>query len=114
MTTTWLVPGLIAANVLSTALSVIAFKLSGAAPDARGFLWYQIVGNAAGFVSVIAFTFTTRYLPLKIACPVTVALAILLVQLVVARVYFREAVSAAQALGGLLIAAGVVLVANKG
>jgi multidrug transporter EmrE-like cation transporter len=106
-----LIGGLVAANVVSTALSVVAFKQSGAASGLSGFVWYQIVGNLWGFASVLAFTFLTRYLPLKVAYPLTVGLAVLLVELAAAQIVFHETVTLIQAFGGFLIVTGIVLVA---
>ena len=113
MTKSWWIIALGLINIVSTGLSVVAFKQAGAALEPRGFLWQQILGNFWGFVSVIAFTFLTRYLTLNVAYPVTVCLAVLLVQLVFARVYFGEVATPTQITGALLIAAGIVLVARR-
>ncbi len=100
-------------NVISTGLSVVAFKHAGAAAETRGFLWQQVLGNFWGFISVLAFTFLTRLLPLNVAYAVTVGLAVLLVQLVFARIFFGEIATPAQVAGALLIAAGIVLVTRR-
>jgi multidrug transporter EmrE-like cation transporter len=113
MTKTWLMVTLGLINVVSTGLSVVAFKHAGAALETRAFLWQQILGNFWGFVSVIAFTFLTRYLALNVAYPVTVGLAVLLVQLVFARLYFGEVATPPQIIGALFIAMGIVLVARR-
>ena len=109
----WLIIALGVVNVVSTGLSVVAFKQAGAAVEPRGFLWQQILGNFWGFVSVIAFTFLTRHLALNVAYPVTVGLAVLLVQLIFARLYFGEAATPTQIVGAFLIAAGIALVAGR-
>ncbi|MBK6433901.1 MAG: hypothetical protein WAV74_11220 [Anaerolineae bacterium] len=113
MPKSWLMIALIAVNVVSTGLSVVAFKHAGMALEPRGFLWQQIQGNFWGFVSVLAFTFLTRHLALNVAYPLTVGLAVLLVQLVFARLFFGEAPTPTQITGALLIAAGIVLVASR-
>ncbi len=109
----WLMAFLVFVNVVSTGLSVVAFKQAGMASQPRGFLWQQILGNFWGFVSVIAFTFLTRHLALNVAYPVTVGLAVLLVQLVFARAYFGEIATPPQIVGALFIAMGIALVARR-
>ncbi len=113
MPKTWLLVALVLINVVSTGLSVVAFKHAGMALEPRGFLWQQILGNFWGFVSVLAFTFLTRHLTLSVAYPLTVGLAVLLVQLVFARLFFGEAPTPTQITGALLIEAGIVLVAGR-
>ena len=113
MSKPWLMAFLVFVNVVSTGLSVVAFKHAGMASQLRGFLWQQVLGNFWGFVSVIAFTFLTRHLALNVAYPVTVGLAVLLVQLIFARLYFGEAATPTQIVGAFLIAAGIALVAGR-
>ncbi len=113
MVTNWIIAGLVAVDAITSALSVIAFKQSGAAPTVRGFWWYQVWGNFWGFASVLALTFLTRYWPLKLAYPITVGLAILLVQLVAVRIAFGEIATPLQVFGGVLIVAGIMLVAYR-
>lgn len=87
-----------------------SFKLSAASPGLRGFLAWQIVGNLAGFITVLTLTGLLRYLPLHVAYPITAGLAVVGVQVIAARWFFGEAISPGQWLGALFIIVGIVLV----
>lgn len=101
---------LIAGNLLFNVIANVSFKLSALGPGWRDFLGWQIVGNLAGFVTVLSLTALLRFLPLHVAYPVTTGLAVLGVQVAAAGLIFREPVSAAQWLGTLLIVGGIVFV----
>ena len=101
---------LLAVNVIFSVLANAAFRVS-----ARGATWgevvtWQILGNLAGFVTVVTLTGMLRYAPLSIAFPITTGLSILAVQLVAARWLFQEPIAAHQWTGALLIGAGIFLV----
>jgi len=101
---------LIALNVMFSVLAVVAFRAS-----ARGVTWseivtWQVLGNLAGFVTVLTLTGILRYAPLSIAFPVTTGMSILGVQIVAARWLFDEPIGVLQWMGALLIGAGVFLV----
>ena len=79
----------------------------------RGLLSWQVVGNLAGFVTVLTLTSVLRYIPLRVAYPVTTGLAILGVQVLAARLLFHEPITAAQWPGTLLNAAGMGLITTR-
>jgi multidrug transporter EmrE-like cation transporter len=93
-------------NVLANA----SFKISAFSPNWRGILTWQVIGNLAGFITVLTLTGLLRYMPLSVAFPVTTGLSIVGVQIIAALFYFHEPISAAQWLGTLLITVGVFLV----
>lgn len=101
---------LVAANLLFNIVAQAGFKVSASSPNWRGFLFWQVVGNLAGFITVLTLTGLLRFIPLSIAYPLTVGLAIVGVQVAAARWLFRETITPVQWLGTLLIALGIVLV----
>lgn len=105
-----LITALIAANLLFNIVAQAGFKVSANSPNRRGFLLWQIIGNLAGFITVLTLTGLLRFIPLSVAYPLTTGLAVIGVQVAAARWLFREAITPAQWLGTLLIALGVVLV----
>jgi multidrug transporter EmrE-like cation transporter len=104
------VGGLIAVHVLFNVFANVAFRWS-----ARGATWgdvvtWQVVGNLAGLVTVLALTGLLRYLPLSVAYPLTTGLSVIAVQLVAAHWFFGEAIARGQWVGTVLIVVGVFLV----
>ena len=112
-TTAAVVVALLAANLFFNVLASASFKISAASSNWRGFLVWQIIGNLAGFITVLALTGLLRFIPLHIAYPVTVGLAVIGVQVGAAWWLFHESITATQWLGTLLIAAGILLVAGR-
>ncbi len=94
-------------------LANICFKLSSAAGNVRHFALWQIAGNLAGFLGILAYTGLLRHVPLYVAFPLTQGLAVLGVQLVAARLVFQEAISPLNWLGTALIVAGIILVSFR-
>jgi multidrug transporter EmrE-like cation transporter len=101
---------LIASNLLFNIVAQASFKVSANSTSWRGFLLWQIAGNLAGFVTVLTLTGLLRFIPLSVAYPLTVGLAVIGVQVAAARLLFHEPIAPAQWLGTLLIACGVILV----
>jgi len=107
------VAGLIGCNLLFNIVANSSFKLSAASPNWRGFLAWQIVGNLAGLATVITLTWLLKFLPLYVAYPVTVGLAVIGVQVVGAAILFHEGIAARQWVGTLLVAAGIFLIGGR-
>lgn len=103
---------LLAGNLLFNIMANASFKLSAAAEGWRSFVTWQVIGNLAGFITVLTFTGLLRYLPLHVAYPLTAGLAVIGVQVAAARWLFGEAISPGQWLGTLLVVAGIVLVSR--
>lgn len=102
--------GLLSLNLLFNILANASFKISALSPSWRGILTWQVVGNLAGFITVLTLTGLLRHMPLSVAFPVTTGLSIIGVQMIAAHFYFHESISTAQWLGTLLITVGVFLV----
>ncbi len=92
-------------------ISNIGFKLSAASANWRGFLAWQVVGNLAGFLAVLSFTFLLKFIPLYLAYGVGAGLSFVLVQVVAARLLFHERINAVQWIGVALVALGIGLIA---
>jgi multidrug transporter EmrE-like cation transporter len=106
----WLPILLVAANLLFNIVANVGFKLSAASSGWRGFLFWQIIGNLAGFITVLTLTGLLRYVPLHVAYPVTAGLAVVGVQVIAARWLFDEPITSTQWLGTLLVTLGIVLI----
>jgi len=104
------IAGLILTSIFFIVVSNVAFKWSAASHGLRGFLWWQMVGNVAGFLSVVTFTLLLRLIPLYLAYAFTAGLGFVSVQVIGARFIFGEAITTSQWLGIALIAGGVVMV----
>ncbi len=100
---------LLVLNVVFNILANAGFKFSAMSPNWKGLLAWQVVGNLAGFLTVITLTALLKHTPLHVAYPLTTGLAIIGVQLVAARFIFHETITPAQWLGTLLIIGGVLL-----
>jgi multidrug transporter EmrE-like cation transporter len=102
----WLILFNLAFNILANA----SFRISAMSETWRGIITWQVVGNLAGFITVITLTWLLRYLPLSIAFPLTTGLAILGVQFVASIWLFHEPISERQWLGTLAIVVGIWLI----
>lgn len=105
-----IVTALIAVHVVFNLFANVAFRWS-----ARGATWtdvvtWQLAGNLAGFVTVLALTGLLRFLPLSVAFPLTTGISVIAVQVVAAHWFFGESIAAGQWVGTLLIVLGVFLV----
>ena len=107
---TALILALVLLNLLCVLLSHVSFKWSAMSSEWRGFLRWQVVGNVAGFVSVLSLTALLRFIPLHLANAVTIGLGFVLVQVIGARLIFHEAISRTGWVGAGLVAAGIVLI----
>ena len=105
-----MIGGLLFLNLVFNILGNASFKLSALAANWKGLVGWQVIGNLAGFVTVLTLTGLLRYLPLHVAQPMVQGLAILGVQILAARLFFHEAISPTQWIGMLVIIAGMVLI----
>jgi len=101
---------LFALNFLFTIMANASFRLSAMSPSWRAFLAWQVVGNLAGFVTVLTLTGLLRYIPLHVAYPVATGLGIIGVQVVAASVVFHEPISVSQWMGSALVITGILLI----
>ncbi|HSV06159.1 MAG TPA: hypothetical protein VLI07_06585 [Candidatus Binatus sp.] len=101
---------LIALNVIFNIVANAAFRVSARSATWSDIVTWQVLGNLAGFVTVLTLTGLLRYTPLSIAFPLTTGLSIVGVQVVAAKWLFHEPITAVQWLGSLLIGVGIFLV----
>jgi len=104
---------LVAVNLVFSIVANAAFRLSARAGTWGHVVRWQLVGNLAGFVTVLALTALLRYVPLSVAFPVTTGVSIVGVQVVAASWLFHEPIEAMQWVGSLVIAIGVFLVQRR-
>jgi multidrug transporter EmrE-like cation transporter len=104
---------LFGANLLFNILANSSFKVSAASDTLRGFLTWQVVGNLAGFITVLTLTGLLRYIPLHIAYPLSTGMAVVGVQVIAARLLFHEAIAPMQWLGTSLIVVGILLIGGR-
>ena len=109
----WLVLVLLIGNLAFNIISNLCFKYSAVASNFRNFMVWQVVGNLAGFITVISLTWMLRYMPLHVAFPLTTGLAVIGVNVVSGMLFYNETVSTIQWLGTLLIIGGIVLLSGK-
>ncbi len=100
-------------NLLFNIIANAGFKASADSRTWRGFLFWQVLGNLAGFITVLTLTGLLRYLPLRIAFPLTTGLTVIGVQMAAAHWLFREPITLRQWMGTLLIAAGIFFVGTR-
>jgi multidrug transporter EmrE-like cation transporter len=102
--------GLTLSNLVFTVVSNIGFKLSADSTAWQTFLWWQVVGNIAGFLAVITFTVLLRLISLHVAWAVTAGFGFALVEVFGARFFFHEAITSWQWFGVALITGGILVV----
>ncbi len=108
----WLLIVIVIANLALVALSNISFKFSAISPDWRRVLFWQLIGNIAGFGGVITFTLALRQIPLSIAFALSAGLGFVLVEVVGALLIFHETITTIQWLGVALVTGGIVLISQ--
>ncbi len=101
---------LLTVNLAFNIIANAALRVSTHSATWRDVLIWQVIGNLAGFVTVITLTGLLHYTPLSIAFPVTEGLSVLGVQLVAAACLFREPINFTQWIGASLIVVGILLV----
>ena len=101
---------LVALNVVFSIVANAAFRVSARSATWSDVVVWQVVGNLAGFITVVSLTGLLRHVPLAIAFPVTTGISILGVQLVAARWLFNESITPVQWAGAALLVLGVFLV----
>ena len=103
---------LVLANLLFNILANAAFRVSAFAESWRSFLVWQVIGNLAGFITVLTLTWLLRYMPLSVAFPLTTGLTVIGVQVIAAAALFHEPIAARQWAGTVAIVIGILLVSR--
>ena len=102
--------GIVACNMVFNILANVFFKYSTTSASVPTFVAWQVVGNLAGFVTVITLTWLLKYIPLNVAFPLTTGLAVIGVYIFGSMLFFKEPISSTQLLGTLVIIIGIVLI----
>jgi multidrug transporter EmrE-like cation transporter len=105
-----IIAGLLLLNLIFNILGNASFKLSALAANWKGLVGWQVIGNLAGFITVLTLTGLLKYLPLHVAQPMAQGFAILGVQIVAARLFFHESISPTQWIGMIVIIGGIILI----
>jgi multidrug transporter EmrE-like cation transporter len=107
----FLVLSLIVLNLGFVVVSNVSFKFSASSVGWQGLLKWQLVGNIAGFLSVITLTGMLRYMPLSLGYALSAGVGFVLVELVGARAILHEEIGLLQWIGIWITALGVFLIA---
>jgi multidrug transporter EmrE-like cation transporter len=94
---------------LTSSFATVGFKLSTAG-GVKQFLLWQAAANLTSFLGVLALSWVYKTVPVHIAYPLSQALVIISIQIVVARLVFREAITPWQWAGTAFILVGILLV----
>ena len=104
---------LVLCNMAFNIIANSSFKYSAVSSNWNAFLAWQVLGNIAGFITVLTLTGLLRSIPLHIAYPLTAGLSIIGVQIIGAKLLFNETLSPAKWLGTLLIILGIALISGQ-
>jgi multidrug transporter EmrE-like cation transporter len=107
-----LLVGIVAGNMAFNILANVCFKYSTTSANVPQFVAWQVVGNLAGFITVITLTWLLKYIPLHVAFPLTTGLAVIGVYVIGRMLFFKEPISNTQWLGTLVIIVGIVLISG--
>jgi multidrug transporter EmrE-like cation transporter len=94
-------------------LAGIAFRYAALSTTWLTFLLWQIIGNLAGFVTVLALTVLLRFVPLSLAYPITTGLSVIGVHVIAARLVLHETLPSQVWIGTALIVTGILLVGGR-
>lgn len=108
----WPILALVLSNLIFTVIANSSFKVSAQSTHWRNFLLWQVVGNLAGFVTVILLTLLLRYQPLTVAFPLTTGLGVIGVQIIAGYYLFGEPISQERWLGAILVILGIVFLSH--
>jgi len=103
---------LVLSNLVFTIFANASFKASAQSTNWRNFLFWQVIGNLAGFLTVITLTWLLRYQPLSVAFPLTTGLGVIGVQIIASHWLFGEEVSLERWLGVILIILGIAFLSK--
>ena len=100
---------LLLADVTANTGAHVCLKRSAVSSGVKRFLLWQVIGNLAAFLGVLAYTAILRGMSLHVAYPLTEGLSAVGVQIVGSMIIFRERVSPLAWAGTGLILSGIVL-----
>jgi multidrug transporter EmrE-like cation transporter len=100
---------LLLADMIANTGAHVALKKSAARRGVKLFILWQVIGNLAGFLGVLAYTALMGTMSLHVAYPLTEGLTAIGVQLVGGLILFRERITPLAWAGTGLILCGIVL-----
>lgn len=103
---------LVVTHLIFNIVANSSFKISAQSANWRHFLLWQVIGNIAGFVTVIMLTLLLRHQPLSVAFPLTTGLGVIGVQIIAGHWLFGETISIQHWLGAVLIILGIVFLSR--
>jgi undecaprenyl phosphate-alpha-L-ara4N flippase subunit ArnE len=104
---------LVVTYVAVSTFSNVAYKLS-VSGGVRNLLTWQILANVVGILGVVSLSWLYKLIPMHIAYPVVQALLIVSIQVVAARLIFKENITVWQWIGTGLVVLGIFLIATRG
>lgn len=104
----WLILLSISAYIFFHVLSHIGFKMSVQNKNLKNFIYWQVIGNLSGFLSVLSYTYLLTLLPLHLGYAITIGLGQIFVQVFAAKILFKEEIMPLQWLGISLIILGTL------
>ena len=107
-----LILALVLSNLAFTIVANASFKVSSQSTNWRNFLFWQVIGNLAGLVTVITLTWMLRYQPLSVAFPLTTGLGVIGVQIIASGWLFGEEIAPGRWLGTILVILGIALLSR--
>jgi multidrug transporter EmrE-like cation transporter len=111
--TSYLIISLVVINLVFNIVANASFKVSADSSNVRGFLFWQVIGNIAGLITVLTLTWLLRYLPLSLVIPVTTGLMIIGIQVIASRWIFKEDISLTRWAGTLLVVIGIFFLTQR-
>jgi multidrug transporter EmrE-like cation transporter len=103
----------LATHLAFNVVAALAFRLAAQSSSWLAFLLWQVVGNLAGFLTVVALTVLLRFVPLSVAYPITTGLSVIAVQVVAARLLLHEPLPLRVWFGAILIVLGILFVGGR-
>jgi len=100
---------LLLADMVANTGAHICLKKSAARRGMKLFLFWQVIGNLASFIGVLAYTALMRTLSLHVAYPLTEGLTAIGVQIVGGMLFLKEKIPPLAWAGTGLILSGIVL-----
>ena len=100
---------LLLADVTANTGAHVCLKRSAVSQGVKRFLLWQVIGNLAAFLGVLAYTALLRGMSLHVAYPLTEGLTAVGVQIVGGMIIFRERIPPLAWAGTGLILSGIVL-----
>jgi undecaprenyl phosphate-alpha-L-ara4N flippase subunit ArnE len=100
---------LVVIYVAVACFSNIAYKLS-VGGGVKTLITWQVIANLVGILGVVTLSWLYKLIPMHIAYPLTQALVIVSIQVVAARLIFKETITPWQWAGTGLVVLGIFLI----